>query len=210
MTNWIAARVERSANPGGVGVRWFPSPRASAARSTWATPSLKKNNAPARILTGRTAQPGDTTPSAILAQFRRRRRLRNLACAFELIEAIPSQFARRNQMARKYSPEASKEVEREMHEFKRGKLKSGRSGKTVKNPKQAVAIGLAKARREGKKVPPPPRKRSASETASRSQDRSRSRTGSHASSRTASRSQSRAKSTTSRTRTAAKRSRRAP
>jgi len=40
-----------------------------------------------------------------------------------------------------------------MHQFKRGKLKSGRSGKTVKSRKQAIAIGLSEARRKGKKVP---------------------------------------------------------
>ena len=41
-----------------------------------------------------------------------------------------------------------------MHEFKQGKLKSGRSGKKVTNPKQAIAIGLSEARRSGAKVPP--------------------------------------------------------
>ena len=40
-----------------------------------------------------------------------------------------------------------------MHERKRGELKSGSSGKTVKSRKQAIAIGLSEARREGKKVP---------------------------------------------------------
>ena len=57
-------------------------------------------------------------------------------------------------MARKYSPSASKDVEREMHKFKRGKLKSGKGGKggTVKSRKQAVAIGLSEARKKGKKV----------------------------------------------------------
>jgi hypothetical protein len=40
-----------------------------------------------------------------------------------------------------------------MHQYKRGKLKSGRSGKTVKSRKQAIAIGLSEARRKGKKVP---------------------------------------------------------
>ena len=42
-----------------------------------------------------------------------------------------------------------------MHKFKRGKLKSGTGGKggTVKSRKQAVAIGLSKARKKGKKVP---------------------------------------------------------
>ncbi len=56
-------------------------------------------------------------------------------------------------MARRYGPKAQKEVKEAMHEFKEGKLKSGKSGKKVKNPKQAVAIGLSKARKEGGKVP---------------------------------------------------------
>jgi hypothetical protein len=40
-----------------------------------------------------------------------------------------------------------------MRQYKRGELKSGRSGKKVENPKQAVAIGLSEAREEGGKVP---------------------------------------------------------
>ncbi|MBW4028094.1 DUF6496 domain-containing protein [Acidipila rosea] len=59
---------------------------------------------------------------------------------------------------RKYSPSASADVEREMKAMKKGKLKSGRSGKKVTNPKQAIAIGLSEARAEGKKAPPPPKK----------------------------------------------------
>lgn len=55
---------------------------------------------------------------------------------------------------RKYSPSAGSDVKREMHEFKRGRLKSGRSGKKVKSRKQAIAIGLSEARLKGKKVPP--------------------------------------------------------
>jgi len=54
---------------------------------------------------------------------------------------------------RKYSPAASRQVETEMREMKEGKLKSGRSGKKVTNPKQAIAIGLSEARRNGAKVP---------------------------------------------------------
>ena len=54
---------------------------------------------------------------------------------------------------RKYSPSVGSDVKREMHEFKRAKLKSGRSGKTVKSRKQAIAIALSEARRKGKKVP---------------------------------------------------------
>ncbi len=53
----------------------------------------------------------------------------------------------------KYSKEAQNKVEKSMHEMKEGKLKSGRSGKKVTNPKQAVAIGLSEARQEGAKVP---------------------------------------------------------
>lgn len=40
-----------------------------------------------------------------------------------------------------------------MREMKAGKLKSGRSGKKVTNPKQAIAIGLSEARKKGAKVP---------------------------------------------------------
>jgi hypothetical protein len=56
-------------------------------------------------------------------------------------------------MARRYSRSASKDVERAMRKRKRGTLKSGRSGRKVKSRKQAIAIGLSEARREGKKVP---------------------------------------------------------
>jgi hypothetical protein len=56
-------------------------------------------------------------------------------------------------MARKYSKKASADVERVMKKRNAGTLKSGRSGKTVKSRKQAIAIGLSEARAEGKKVP---------------------------------------------------------
>ena len=56
-------------------------------------------------------------------------------------------------LSSKYSPAAGKQVEIEMREMKEGKLKSGRSGKTVTNPKQAIAIGLSEARKKGAKVP---------------------------------------------------------
>jgi hypothetical protein len=60
---------------------------------------------------------------------------------------------KRSSNTRKYGKGASKKVEKAMHERKRGQLKSGGSGKTVKSKKQAIAIGLSEARREGKKVP---------------------------------------------------------
>jgi len=53
----------------------------------------------------------------------------------------------------KYGPKAQKKVEKTMEEYKEGKLKSGSSGKKVTSRKQAVAIGLSKARKEGAKVP---------------------------------------------------------
>ena len=61
---------------------------------------------------------------------------------------------------RKYSPSAGDEVESEMRRYKRGTAKSGKGGRggKVKSRKQAIAIGLSKARKKGKKVP---KKRSA-------------------------------------------------
>jgi hypothetical protein len=63
-------------------------------------------------------------------------------------------------MARKYSRGASKDVKREMRKFKRGTLRSGKGGRggRVKSRKQAIAIGLSEARKEGKKVPKQRRK----------------------------------------------------
>jgi uncharacterized metal-binding protein len=54
----------------------------------------------------------------------------------------------------KYSEGAQDKVEKTMEEYKKGTLKSGQSGKKVTSRKQAVAIGLSKAREAGKKVPP--------------------------------------------------------
>jgi hypothetical protein len=61
-------------------------------------------------------------------------------------------------MAR-YGKKAAGKVKRAMHELEAGTLRSGRSKKKVTSRKQAVAIGLSEARREGAKVP---RKKSSS------------------------------------------------
>lgn len=45
---------------------------------------------------------------------------------------------------------AEKKVSKVMREFKEGTLHSGKGGKVVKNPKQAVAIALSEA---GKSLP---------------------------------------------------------
>jgi hypothetical protein len=63
--------------------------------------------------------------------------------------------ASKKSAGRKYSPAASKSVEREVKAMQEGKLKSG-SGRKVTNPKQAIAIGLSEARKSGAKVPPNP------------------------------------------------------
>jgi hypothetical protein len=66
--------------------------------------------------------------------------------------------AKKKSTGRKYGPKASQSVEREMKAMKQGKLKSGRSGKKVTNPNQAIAIGLSEARKAGAKVPPAKKK----------------------------------------------------
>jgi hypothetical protein len=69
---------------------------------------------------------------------------------------FPQPFPKRPKPApRKYSRGSQNEVKSEMHRYERGKARSGRKGKggTVKSRKQAIAIGLSKARKKGKKVP---------------------------------------------------------
>jgi hypothetical protein len=72
---------------------------------------------------------------------------------------VPSEISLEDSMAkrrkRKYSRGAGREVEKEMRRYKRGSAKSGRGGRggKVKSRKQAIAIGLSKARKKGKKVP---------------------------------------------------------
>jgi len=56
----------------------------------------------------------------------------------------------------KYSKQAAEKVKEAMHQRKEGTLKSGKSQKPVKSKKQAIAIGLSKARKKGEKVPPKP------------------------------------------------------
>jgi hypothetical protein len=53
----------------------------------------------------------------------------------------------------KFGPKARQEVEKAMREYKAGRLRSGRSYQKVTNPKQAIAIGLSKARKKGAKAP---------------------------------------------------------
>jgi hypothetical protein len=60
----------------------------------------------------------------------------------------------RKKSTRRYGKKAGEKVERAMREMKQGKLKSGRSHKTVRSRKQAIAIGLSEAREAGGKVPP--------------------------------------------------------
>jgi hypothetical protein len=66
-------------------------------------------------------------------------------------------------MARKYSKKAGQKVKKAMEERKKGTLKSGPGGKggKVTSRKQAIAIGLSEARKEGAKVPKKAKKKTA-------------------------------------------------
>ena len=77
---------------------------------------------------------------------------------FEAIAGLSGRCYR-PEMAR-YGKKAAQKVRKAMHERKRGTLRSGRSGRKVKSRKQAIAIGLAQARRAGGKVPGKKRSRS--------------------------------------------------
>lgn len=81
---------------------------------------------------------------------------------------MPRKRTTRKKKGRKYGPKAQKKVERSMHEMKRGKLRSGRSGKKVTSRKQAIAIGLSEAREAGGKVP---KKKSSRKKSSRKKSR---------------------------------------
>src|SRR4051812_33657705 len=83
--------------------------------------------------------------------------------------------------SRKYGTGASRKVGKAMHERKHGTLRSGGSGKKVTSKKQAIAIGLSEARRDGEKVPPKRRstskRKSSSSSSSRTPRRRSGRTG---------------------------------
>lgn len=72
----------------------------------------------------------------------------------------------------KYGKKAGEKVEKAMHEMKHGDLKSGGSGKKVTSRKQAIAIGLSEARKEGGKVPKAPESSSKSKSTSHSSGKS--------------------------------------
>jgi hypothetical protein len=93
-------------------------------------------------------------------------------------------------MPRHYGPAAQKSVERAMKRRNEGKLKSGKSGRTVRSRKQAIAIGLSEAREKGAKVPDQPVNGRARTKSSRGHSASRARTSSRRGRRTARRSHS--------------------
>ncbi len=72
--------------------------------------------------------------------------------------AAKKSSAKKASPGRKYSRASSAKVGTVMHEMKEGELRSGRSGKRVTDPKQAIAIGLSEARKEGDETPAPPRR----------------------------------------------------
>jgi hypothetical protein len=74
--------------------------------------------------------------------------------------------------SKKYGKKAQDKVEKAMHERKHGTLKSGKSGKKVTSRKQAIAIGLSEARREGGKVPSKKSSKSSKSSKSRKSSKS--------------------------------------
>jgi len=70
-----------------------------------------------------------------------------------LIDPRENDMAKRR--TRRYSRSSGTDVKSEMHRYKRGTARSGPGGRggKVKSRKQAIAIGLSKARKKGKKVP---------------------------------------------------------
>jgi len=82
---------------------------------------------------------------------------------------------------RKYSPSAGRDVELEMRRYERGTARSGKGGKggKVKSRKQAIAIGLSKARRAGVKVPPPKKGQASAKTRRSAESASRHGKGGH-------------------------------
>jgi hypothetical protein len=124
---------------------------------------------------GETRPFASATPSARIAMWLSRarripRRRRNQSDAITFERAPAARRAgvggctldRQEDMMAKYGKKAQAKVKKVMHERKTGKLRSGSSGRKVKSRKQAIAIGLSEARREGDKVPP---RKSAKKTA---------------------------------------------
>ena len=71
----------------------------------------------------------------------------------DCVAKVLRSFCYKTNFMAKYSKESQHKVQKSMEEMKEGQLRSGRSGKKVTNPKQAIAIGLSEARKEGDKVP---------------------------------------------------------
>jgi hypothetical protein len=94
-------------------------------------------------------------------------------------------MATRSTSRRRYGKKTQAKVARAMHEYKHGTLKAGAGHHPkAQSRKQAIAIGLSEARKEGDKVPPAPkgsksRGKSRSHSSSRSRSHSRSRSKSH-------------------------------
>lgn len=78
--------------------------------------------------------------------------MQNLPFHHDIITVKPF-ISLEDAMTRKYGKGAQKEVEKEMKRYNKGTAGSGVARKKVTSRKQAVAIGLSKARKKGAKVP---------------------------------------------------------
>jgi hypothetical protein len=81
--------------------------------------------------------------------------VKNQTLCLRPVASHPEENAMAKKSKRRYSRSSGEDVEQEMHRYKRGRARSGKGGRggKVKSRKQAIAIGLSKARRKGKKVP---------------------------------------------------------
>jgi topoisomerase IA-like protein len=89
-----------------------------------------------------------------------------LSECLKALRALSELYTRKKEIMATYGRKASEKVEEVMHERKTGTLESG-SGEKVTNPKQAIAIALSEARKEGGKVPSPPGKTAAKKPAAK-------------------------------------------
>jgi len=93
-------------------------------------------------------------PGMVVAELVRKNTVAGIPLANKLILLID---AKKNVMPR-YSKASQQKVKEVMEEMKAGQLSSGRNGKKVTSRKQAIAIGLSEARKQGSKVPLPKKK----------------------------------------------------
>jgi len=91
--------------------------------------------------------------SAVARKRTTKRPTRRKVTARTAVASKKAPARKKKRTTKRYGSAASKKVRGALRELERGELRSGRSKKKVQSRKQAVAIGLSRARRAGGKVP---------------------------------------------------------